>query len=369
LVGVGIARFGYSPLIPAVIAAGWFGPSQAAYLGAANLAGYLFGALAARPAARHVPPAWLLRLGMAAITVSFLACGAPRSFAWFLGWRLVSGLAGGVMMVLAAPLVLPHVAGRRRGLAGGLIFTGVGTGVIVSALLVPRLLAFGLGATWSTLGVVCLVLTIVAWGGWPADPTVGHAAAANPRPRSGRLIALLTLYALDAVGIVPHMVFLVDYVARGLGHGIAFGAFVWVMFGIGAALGPVSFGMLGDRIGFGAMLRAALVIQAAAVALTVFSTSLAGLCVSGFIIGAFTPGIAPVMLGRIRELLPDDPRAQQAAWSGTTVSFGIGQAVAAYGLSAIFARSGYGPLFVIGLGALLLALAVELVGDRRSRAR
>ena len=48
LVGIGLARFGYTPLIPALIAAGWFRPSSAVYLGAANLAGYLAGALGAR---------------------------------------------------------------------------------------------------------------------------------------------------------------------------------------------------------------------------------------------------------------------------------------------------------------------------------
>ena len=37
LVGIGLARFAYTPLIPALIAAEWFSPAQAAYLGAANL--------------------------------------------------------------------------------------------------------------------------------------------------------------------------------------------------------------------------------------------------------------------------------------------------------------------------------------------
>ena len=45
LVGVGLARFAYTPLIPALIAAHWFSPSATVYLGAANLAGYLGGAL------------------------------------------------------------------------------------------------------------------------------------------------------------------------------------------------------------------------------------------------------------------------------------------------------------------------------------
>jgi hypothetical protein len=46
LVGIGLARFAYTPLIPALVEAGWFTPAEAAYLGAANLAGYLAGALA-----------------------------------------------------------------------------------------------------------------------------------------------------------------------------------------------------------------------------------------------------------------------------------------------------------------------------------
>ena len=49
LVGIGLARFAYTPLIPALIAAHWFSPSATVYLGAANLAGYLGGALLARP--------------------------------------------------------------------------------------------------------------------------------------------------------------------------------------------------------------------------------------------------------------------------------------------------------------------------------
>ena len=35
LVGVGLGRFAYSPLIPLLITEHWFTPSEAAYLGAA----------------------------------------------------------------------------------------------------------------------------------------------------------------------------------------------------------------------------------------------------------------------------------------------------------------------------------------------
>ena len=61
LVGIGLARFAYTPLIPALIAAHWFAPAAVVYLGAANLAGYLAGALAARPLAAWKPAPGVLR--------------------------------------------------------------------------------------------------------------------------------------------------------------------------------------------------------------------------------------------------------------------------------------------------------------------
>src|SRR2546421_13034900 len=64
LVGIGLARFGYTPLIPALVAAGWFTPSAAVYLGAANLAGYLAGALGARLLAARTGGAAPLRGAM-----------------------------------------------------------------------------------------------------------------------------------------------------------------------------------------------------------------------------------------------------------------------------------------------------------------
>ena len=45
LVGMGIGRFSYTPLIPAIILDGALTEAQAGYVGAFNLGGYLVGAL------------------------------------------------------------------------------------------------------------------------------------------------------------------------------------------------------------------------------------------------------------------------------------------------------------------------------------
>ena len=230
LVSIGLARFAYTPLIPAVIAAGWFSPSQAAYLGAINLIGYLIGAIGARGVARRVPIRLALRVAILLATIAMLACAEPVSFLWFAVWRVIAGLAGGIIMVLAAPAVLALVPAGRRGLAGGVVFTGVGLGIALSGVLVPPLLRLGLPATWLGLGGLSAVLTAATWTSWPSAAP----AAARQRTRfGGAVLAVIVEYGLNAFGVVPHMIFLVDFVARYLGRGMAAGAVCWIAFGAG----------------------------------------------------------------------------------------------------------------------------------------
>jgi predicted MFS family arabinose efflux permease len=363
LVGIGLARFAYTPLIPALIDAQWFTAAEAAYLGAANLAGYLAGALSARAMARARSAPFALRAMMVLASATFFASALPLSFAWFFVWRLASGLAGGVLMVLAAPAVLPHVPPARRGLAGGAIFTGVGLGIAASGTLVPMLLNLGLVETWCGLGVLALLLTALAWPAWPRD----GAASAGPSvvARSGaKLRALYVAYGLNAFGLVPHMVFLVVFIAHGLGQGLAAGAAYWVLFGVGAVLGPMLAGSLADRIGFALALRLAFAVQSLAVALAVLPAGAPGLALSSLVIGALVPGVVPLVLGRVHELAP--PEQARAAWSRATIAFAVGQAAGAYGLSWLFARAGdYPLLFWLGAVAILAALLIDLASARR----
>lgn len=363
LVGLGLARFGYTPLLPAIVAAHWFPASSAAYLGAANLAGYLAGALLGRRLAARLSTPAVINAMMALATLTFFASAAPVSFLWFFVWRFASGLAGGVLMVLAAPSVLAHVPAARRGRAGGVIFMGVGIGIAASGTLVPLLLKAGLSFTWVGMGVLALLMTLVAWRGWPADHhhhAAAHGHQHQPHP-PGILRALYAEYALNAVGLVPHMIFLVVFVARGLGEGLQAGAFYWVLFGIGATAGPLLTGHLADKTGFRAALRLAFLIEALAVLSPAFLHSAVALGVSSLVVGAYTPGIVPLVLGRVHELLPHHPAEQKAAWSRATACFALLQAGGAYGLSFIFAHGGgYDVLFIIGAVALSVSLAVDL---------
>src|SRR6266404_5283882 len=185
LVGLGLARFAYTPLIPALIAAKWFSPPDAVYLGAANLAGYLAGALVARELGARAGAVRALRAMMALASLCCFACSMPVSFVWFFGWRFLAGVSGGVIMVLAASTILPHIAPGKRGVVGGVIFAGVGLGVAVSGTLVPLLLQQGLRQSWYGLGVLSVLLTLASWKAWPADAPAAALASDGHAPPHG----------------------------------------------------------------------------------------------------------------------------------------------------------------------------------------
>jgi predicted MFS family arabinose efflux permease len=369
LVGVGLARFAYTPLLPAIIDARWFSASQAAYLGAANLAGYLLGVMGAGRLARHAPIRTVLRTAMSLTTLAILACAWRAGFAWFFLWRLVSGVGGGVIMIFAAPAVLPLVSAARRGAVGGLIFMGIGVGVAAASTLVPFLLRQGLTQAWLGIGTACLILTAVAWGGWPDPPTAGPQGEAPRRARSSPALRGLYLeYGLNAFGLVPHMIFLVVFIARGLGQGVDAGASYWVVFGLGAIVGPLLSGRLADRLGFRTALRLAFGLQTAAVLAPALDHSAPTLIVSSLVMGATVSGVVPLALGRAHELAGRHPDAQRSAWRAATTAFACAQALGGYALSYLLARTGgdYALLFALGAGSLALALLVDLVVNRRT---
>jgi len=373
LICIGVARLSYPPMIPALIEARWFPASSIIYFGAANLAGYLGGALVARTLVRFVSPAILLRAMMVLVTLSFFASAAPLSWSWFFAWRFLSGLGGAVVMVVAAPTVLSHVPPARRGMVGGVIFAGVGGGVAVSGILVPALLRWGLVETWCGLGAFAAILTAAAWSGFPRDAVAAQVPSPSaPVVRSWGgivVLALLIEYAINASAQVPHMVFLVDFIARGLARGIDVGGEYWVIYGCGAIAGPLVLGRVADRIGFGPTWRIGLAIEAAAVALVVISTNGIVLGISAVLLGALTPGLVVVVMGRVQELVAD-PNRQRTVWAAATTAFALGQAVAGYGYSYLFVTTGgtYAWLYAIGAAMALIALAIDLaapLGRRR----
>lgn len=371
LVGVGLGRFGYPALIPAVVGAGWVTPEVAHLSAASNLAGYVLGAMFCAPAVRALGARRTVIVSLWLTVATFALSAVPLPAAPFAALRFISGVTGGALMTAVAPMVTLRVSPAVRGRAGGYAFAGVGAGFILSGTIVPALARHAPGLAWIAIAAVLAVASAVAWRTLPDDDPAPSSRGVRAERASERLnwtaIGIAAAYAGAAAGYVPATVVFVDYVGRILGFGLANAGLVWIATGVGAVVSPLLCGFLADRYGFAWTLRIVLAAMGFGAAIPAFTSAIALLAASGFLAGGMMIALASLVSGRTREIT--SAALYPALWAKLTVIFAVTQAAAAYAVSGILALTGdYTLIFLSAGAALLLGLCAEILLSRLGRA-
>src|SRR5690554_2783540 len=131
-----LGRFIYTPLLPWLISDGVLTVKQGADVASWNYLGYLIGALLAMcwhriEQIRSVLP-WALAIN---VVCTFLQT-QTESFALLSALRLINGISNGIVFVQAPAFILEWLARHGRASASGLVYLGVGAGLLVSSALV-----------------------------------------------------------------------------------------------------------------------------------------------------------------------------------------------------------------------------------------
>ncbi len=367
LVAIGMGRFGFPPLIPAMVEAGWATPTTLNLSAAFNLAGYMAGALASIKATRLLGVRALIILASIASVSAFAFSAIPLPSPVFIALRTLSGVTGGLMMIVIPPVVASTVAPTRRGIAGGLTFAGVGTGFMLSGTVVPLFAAQGPAAAWLACtaiiaaAAIALVLTLPRTP--PPEPARAAAQAASSWRTSPAFIGLAAAYSAAAAGYVPHTTIFVDHIARDLGYGLVVGGWIWILAGCTAVVAPMVAGLAADRFGFALSLRVVVALMALGAAIPVLTSQIVLLGLSAMLTGGLMIGLGSLAAGRTREIV--GAGAHTPAWALQTVVFAAMQAGGAYCFTAVLAATGSHAL-VFGLASAIMVagLVLELVTAR-----
>jgi sugar phosphate permease len=373
---LGLARFGYSMVLPDMQTGLDLDNAQTGALATANLIGYLVlavigGVLAARYGARVV-----IAVGLALAGAGMLLTGLASSFPEAAAWRALTGVGSGASNVPVMALLPSWFAMRRRGLASGIAVAGSALGLIFAGAVVPRVLSAygddGWRTCWFIFGGITLLLAVgsfVFLRNRPTDvglkPVGADGGDAVPDQKIGglqwgRVYRSRTVWHLGLVYVafgfsyIIFMTFFTKHLVDDGGYtkdaaGDLFMTMGWVSLICGLLWGTVS-----DIIGRRRALMIVFVIHAAAFSLFALWRTPVGFTLSAVLFGLSAWSIPAIMAAACGDVL--GPRLAPAALGLITLLFGIGQAVAPSIAGAMADASGS---FV---SALLLAAGVALLG-------
>jgi len=325
---MGIGRFAYTPLLPAMQQAAGLDPTQAGLLAAANYAGYLVGALLAAfavPASGRIRNFVVSAVGVA-ITTALMATTTDLA-AWGV-IRFVAGLASAGVLVLASGLVLDDLRRQGRASLSGWLLSGVGLGIVISGGVV-RLTAESLGwrGDWLLLALLATAAIYPCWRWFPHAVRENGPAATSPatvRDHAVRIahVLLFAAYFLEGIGYIVTGTFLVAIVDGTPGlRGI--GADVWIVVGLAVIPSAVLWAELAGRAGYARALAGAYGLQAVGIALPIVGGAGAAFA-SAVLFGGTFAGITALTLGLAGNLAP----GRSARLIGMlTAIFGVGQMI------------------------------------------
>lgn len=353
-VGMGLGRFSYTAMVPALVDGGVLTAVEAGQVGMLNLFGFMGGAALS---ARLLGAGPLRRVLGTAIGVSLFALAAsalPGGIVWLGFWRSLVGIATGIIMVLSLALITATAPERKRPVAASFMFAGVGLGVLSSGTLVPFLLEHSLEAAWAGLAAAGAVGVGLALWGWQAAPEL-HApqrSVADKPIRWRALSGLLVAHALFSLGIVPHTLYWVDYIARGLSQGMQVGGLHWSLVGVFSVVGPWMAAWLALRLGAAKALVVGFVALGAGIAGPALWPAALILVLSSALFGA-QPGMSSLMAVRAREL--DAPANMPRVMRAMILANACGSVIGGIAVPALYgATQQHATVFLVGGIAMLL---------------
>lgn len=359
---MGVGRFVYTPILPLMHAQAGLTAGAGAHLATANYVGYLAGALAGTVLPRLTRSAAVLRGSLALLVVSLAAMPLTHATAVWLVLRLVAGTVSATVFVIAVSALLGRLRAHPAHLPGW-GFGGVGAGIALSGLLVLVLRGFAdWRAAWWASAALAALLAVPAWtlrtepGPEAAAASVDAVPGAPGRtaaPRTHRWFgALFASYTLEGVGYIIAGTFLVAAIDQGSPGRL--GTAAWVLAGVAAVPSAALWAWLGRRWSRPDVLLAALVVQAAGIALPALVRGSAAALVSAFLFGATFIGVSTVALAAGTHLR--FPRAVALLTAG----YSVGQILGPLAVAPLL-RHGYQQALVLAALVVLAAAAAAFV--------
>jgi len=373
---LGLARFGYSVLLPSMQSGLHLDNSQAGVLASANLIGYLVMALAGGALVPHWGARIVVSGGLLTIAIGMFMTGMADGFISAAFWRCITGIGSGAANIAVMGMWATWFPPTRRGLASGIAVTGSAFAMIGTGSFVPPLLAHsganGWQLCWQIFGGLSLAIAMVCWlvvrnsSSMPridlSSPYAGGASIPTGRQndswhdifRSKAAWHLGLVYVAFGFSYIIFMTFFVKHLMSAGGYSKASAGNLFMVMGWANLLVSFLWGSLSDRIGRANTLVLVYLIHTVAFAMFGLAASPLFFTAGALLFGMTAFSVPAIMAASCGDIFGG--KMASVAIGFVTLLFGIGQ-VAGPAIAGFMAdRSGS------FTSAYLLAAGVALAG-------
>jgi predicted MFS family arabinose efflux permease len=325
MIAMGIGRFAYTPLLPAMQNQFGFSDEIAGSMASVNYLGYLIGALLCFKNMRAATKLRLFRISLISSIITTAWMGlVVQAEAWTI-LRLVSGVASAGIFILGSSIVMGRLPQSKNAL-GMLIYSGVGGGIALSGVVSPVLVKyFNVQVSWVGLSLICVPLSLVCWFvliPLEEKSTIDLHSNGEIKFEYPLLLPwLVAAYFFEGFGYIISGTFIVSFLQGPSGF-FSSGPVAWTVVGLAASVSIPLFHQLSKRLHLVYVLIIAHLIQGLGIVLPVLSSH--WLCViSGAVLfGGTFMGITALTLSIGKTLKPGQ---SQKVIGLLTAIYGIGQ--------------------------------------------
>ncbi|MDB9913130.1 YbfB/YjiJ family MFS transporter [Flavobacteriaceae bacterium] len=357
-----LARVAYGPLIPSMINTEWVTKAEAGYLGAFNGLGYIVGCLMALWLPQITGIRLLMRSSLILAVIGIGMCFWNLGFAWLSLGRFLSGSGAAIMVIHTTALVVRSFNEKSKEQLLGFAISGGGIAIVIISMSLPYFVKNGPSDGWLLEAIITLFVALIAW---PFISTVPHQRqpskeAIQPlESRRGRLVLLTGIsYLLMSISILPHTLFMTDYMHRDLGLSVGDSSSLFAVLGLGCAFGAIFVGMLTRLFGTRMSLFISYIIGVSAIAMVLIFDSIMIVASSSFLIGMSFFGAAALSSIRTLEIVGLSRHAH--FWGFMALGWGLGIGGGSYAMSVLLSL-GFNYIDLFKMAQIIIILSLILI--------
>ncbi len=358
IVGVGLARFAFTSLLPAMLH-DFLTIKFTGILASLNYVGYISGTLFAVFITNINTKVKMFRIGLVLSVVTTLVLGLTDSALLWIVSRVVAGFGTSMVLIVGASIVMLKLQLDDKKKAMGWYFAGIGVSIVVMELLVRVLDGFHHQTIWLVGTLCCAVLITYPYYVLSFDRQIMTNAPHHKFDISifSPFVKVLTIaYMTLGAGFVVLATFLPDIIDAIDGLD-GFGSNVWLLVGVAGIPSSIVLMILAKKYGTINTIIWTMSAQVVAILLPTFTNNMYLNLLSGVLYGGTFVGLVALFMNQAGEIARHNPVVLMATF---TTAYGIGQVVAPLYSVALIQHTGsydmalYLTGFIVFCGAGLL---------------